>query len=269
MTDIAIAERITTLTPLGIRFWDEAMRAPVQDGLRVTVTPEGRRARTARRSASGTWWVSDLPGLLEVEQGDGTDTWWAQPHPSVACHVHVEDPLGRYLPCEFDVDAPHRRALLEPCTPPAPRLGPRLGVPLFATAARPVPSGRAVLRALLWDQTADAPARGAIAEVRLGTAPLLLGRGMSGDDGQVLVLFDWPPLRPQAGPGQRDALTSQSWTLELTVRYDGAATAPDLCTRLGQDAATVIDLDPDPLVLSFGEELVVRSAPQSVLLVRP
>jgi hypothetical protein len=264
---IAVAERFTIVTPLGVSFVDEALRARVSDGLRVRVTPPGGRPLTARANASGTWWVSGVPGLLDVEQGPGTTDWWAGPPlPRITCSVDVEDPAGRYLPCQFDVDLATRWVLDEVCTPPLPRIGPRLGVPLFAAPSRTVPPGMAAVRAQLWDDVANEPAAGAVMEVRLDAAQELLGRGVSDDRGQVLVLLGWPPLAPQAGPGNPDALTAQRWKLNLTVLHDASPPA-GLCARMRQGKATLVNF-PHP-TLAFGRELFVSSTGGDVLLVQP
>jgi hypothetical protein len=264
---VAVAERLTIVTPFGVRFFDEALQEPVSDRLRVRVRPPGGRPLTARRNARGVWWVSDVPGLREIEQGTGTKAWWDAPPPQIACTVDVDDPAGRYLPCQFGVDVPHRRVLSDPCTPPLPRIGLGLGVPLFATPSRAVPPGMAAIRARLWDKTADEPAAGAVLEVRRSGLLPLIGRGLSADDGQVLVLLPWPPLAAQGGPGGTDALMAQSWTLDLKVRYQGSPSPPGLCARMSQSEAPVVDLAAP--ALAFSQELNVSSTGHSVLLVQP
>lgn len=272
MTTFPVTERITRVTPLGLRFLDEGAGVPVPDGLVITVTPPAGPAVAAQLTPGGTWIAHDITGLRDVEQGLGTIGWWLGETTALPCHVSVVDALGRFLPTSMDLDLPIRGAVVDPCVP---ALGTTLGIPLFSGPGRAAPPGRAAVRAQLVDASTHGPASNAVLEVRHDGD--LLGRGVADDAGRVAAFVTWPKLAA-ATPDVLNALAGQTWELDLAARYHSLppapAGAPDLCAVLDQPAATLLDTisPPHPLPaasLVFGHELVVRSAGQSTVYVLP
>jgi hypothetical protein len=155
-----------------------------------------------------------------------------------------------------------------------------VGVPLFSAPARIAPAGTAAVRADLRDAVTGAPAAWAVLEVSSAGTPV--HRGVADERGSVVVLLPYPepPWHgPSPPPGSR-ALSDQTWSVSVSVRYSPAATSPpageppDLCAVLTQSPATLLAmLSPSsPLgaqTLAFGRELVLRTAGRSDLLVLP
>jgi hypothetical protein len=271
-----IIERLARLTPLGIRFWDEAAHAVVTDGLVVEVYPRGEPLRrvAARPNRIGTFVGPSLPGARDVpmEFGDGSDEFWrqVQVRPYV---IEVRDTRGQYQPFRLELSLPARGPAVPACLPPTSP--PTEVVPLFPTAARSVPAGMAVVRADLQTPVAGrggpGPASWAVLEVQVGTMPPV--RGIADREGRVAVIVPYPepvpgPARPASPPFAAGAsLRAQEWPVRLDLFYEPEHPAPDLpelCRALAQAPAFAWS-DPagtHPLgrhVLRYGEELIVRS----------
>src|SRR5687767_11723341 len=106
-------ERVTVLTPLGIRFWDAARDVQVDDGLEITARPEGRPESTpvrAFKTASGAFAFQGLPGLEAFEHPPESagEPEWPDPADAERFVIRVHDRLGRFLPVTFTAPAPHR-----------------------------------------------------------------------------------------------------------------------------------------------------------------
>lgn len=266
-----VAERLTYVAPLGVRFLDPATSRPVSDGLRVAA---GGRRLFANRA--GAFVLTGVPGLRAAEQGAGDDDYWAHLPAQTTVRVDVDDPLGRFLPFSFEATIPARGAFELVCGSPAESEGP---IVLFSSVARPVPAGCAVVRAQLWDGVADTPAAWALLEVQPSGAPP--ARGLADRRGQVAVVFPYPePSGLDGSPPslERRALSTQSWTVDVRAfaapQPDAVPDRPDLCTVLTQPEATIV-AESSPLTpltdatLDYGRELVLRTPPQSVLVLTP
>lgn len=272
-----VLERHGRVTPLGIRFWDEATHAAVSDGLAVTVWPSGapERRASARPNSIGTFVLPRLPGarVVEEEFGEGDDAFWSQvqPRPFV---IEVIDERGSYQPFTLDLSLPFR-GLAAPAYG-APASPPSSVVPLFSTASRPVPAGVAVVRAELRTPLAPdgrlAPASWAVMEVQVGTTPPV--RGLADREGRVAVLLPYP--EPTPGPARTSSppypsgtsLVDQEWPVRVSVFYEPAEPVPlvpNLRRTLEQLPAMAWIQDAGgtrPLgdqVLRYGQELIVRS----------
>jgi hypothetical protein len=276
-------EILTRTAPLGVRPWDAVTGRAVTDGLRLN---EVRHGVVATPNRSGVFVFHDLPALHASAYGTGDDGFWAAPPASARFLLELVDGERRFLAFRFDADAPARGIFREHCalafSPPAVDVP---GLPLFSAPSRPVPPGSAAVRADLWDVELDAPAAWAVLEVTPAGAPT--ARGIADEQGRVVVMLAYPEPHwsGSSPPPGSSALADQTWSLQLAVRYDPAGAspplpdpvsgiAPDLCTVLGQRAATLLeDLSPaTPLtgaVLAFGRQLTLRTPGRSVLLVSP
>jgi hypothetical protein len=276
-------EVLTRTAPLGVRPWDAVAGRAVTDGLRLS---EVRYGVTATPNRSGVFVFHDLPGLHDSAYGSGDEGFWASPPTRGRFVLELVDGERRFLPFRFDADAPARGVFREHCphafSPPETDVP---GLPLFSAPSRQVPPGSAVVRADLWDVELGAPAACAVLEVTPAGGPT--ARGIADEQGRVVVLLPYPePYWPGSSPppGSR-ALVDQTWSLQLGVRYDpagasppppgaGSSVAPDLCTVLGQGAATLLAA-PSPATpltaatLAFGRQLTLRTPGSSVLLVSP
>jgi hypothetical protein len=205
------------------------------------------------------------------------------PPPHRRFGVEGDDAAGRFVPGVFTValPLPYRGVLrVSPAASPPPEDGP--GFYLFSSPARAVAGGLAAVRADLVHQATDDPAAHAVLEV---TAPDgSVWRGIADAAGRVSVLLPYPTLvaRLDTSPSVPAALSDQRWILRLRVRsapahlvYPVGSTVADLRSIVMQPYATVWETEGgapshDRLVeLVFGEPLVLRSEPRSVLLVGP
>jgi hypothetical protein len=242
VTFAALRDRIELTAPLAVRFWDEALAAPVRDGLVVTAEPVGgQQVIQASANLSGIYVFHRLP--FQVQAG--------------ACVVSVTDRLNRFVPTRFTLTAPgglQTTVCAETDSPPRQR---RFGVPLFSSATRGLPPPMAVLRAWLWDRARERPAAWALVEARVGDAPAMVARGLADADGQVMIACPYP---------ESAGLLSQ-WPVRVEVAYAGdldVTDVPDLCAVLRQGPSriwpdTTQDASALESVLSFGQELVLRT----------
>jgi len=276
-TSPVVLDRVTRLTPLGIRFWDRVTNRTVADGLAVDVYPkdEPERRVTARANAIGTFVLPRLPGARDVaidgRAGDATFWQTVRSRPYV---IDVTDCYGRFQPFTIEQPLPARGLAMPPCPPPASP--PIEAVPIFSTPARAVPDGMTVVRAELMalppGHSEPVPASWAVLDVHVaGQAP---ARGIADRQGRVAVIVPYPELaaRPMRAASPPNASTQplweQEWTVRLATFYDGMAPpplTPDLCRTLAQRAAPLwSDVQASrPLptqVFRYGEELIVRNA---------
>jgi hypothetical protein len=272
----AVAEEITRVTPLGVRFADAATGATVTDGLRVVYrTPQAGTARAAFPTPGGAFAFADIPGLRESEYGTGDAAYWAAPPVTSTVTVEVNDRDGRFLPFSFTAPVPHRGlfGIDSMLSPPAASSHPPAGppaMPLYSSPARALPAGLGVVRAELRDSGTGEPVPHAVLEVAVAGGGS--GRGMADERGRVVALVPYPPPPDALTPGPR-TLTGASWPLTVSVRFErGAVQAPhpDLPRALAQGFASVVALSPPlPPMLAFGRDTLLRSGGDTVLLITP
>jgi hypothetical protein len=272
----AVRDRVTRVTPLGIRFWDPVAARIVADGLTVCVyakdAPERRELAMANRI--GTFVLPHLPGMRDraIETGEGDAAFW-QTVRRRAFVIEVRDAHGWFQPFTIEQPLPARGL----ATPPGlPFASPPIdAVPMFSAPSRPVPDGMAVLRAdlsaHLSGRAEPIPASWAVLEVRAAGQPPAYG--VADRNGRIAVVFPYPeplttPARagsPPFAPGQ--SLWDLEWPIEVAAFYDAVSPAPgvpDLSRTLAQRPAMLWS-DPSatrPLprqALRFGQELIVRN----------
>ncbi len=273
--DYRILDRVTLVSPLGLRFWDRVLGTAISDGLRVTAyRPElPDQQYVAFPNHADVFIVRGLPGLRDFEHGAGDDDFWKTVKPLYTLTIEVQDEQGRFLPFRFDATVPFRGIYSLICPPPpAPPIAlppdvsvPNLPhVPLYSSPARTAPGGTATLYAELAVKSSKAAAAWAWMAVSQGGK--VLGRGVADEAGHVAILFPYPPMADKV-PGNplsgMAALPDQAWTLDLTVGYQAnavkvsASGKPDLCQVLMQPAAT---LDVASVALRYGQPTIVRSS---------
>jgi hypothetical protein len=260
-------ETLTHTAPLGVRFVDDVTDAFVSEGLTV-LHPRAGSSVPARASATrgGVFPLRGLPGLGEVERGDGGEAFWASPPASGSFRIEVRDVLGLFHDFVFDAVAPTRGLFAELCGSP-PRAD--ASVPLFSTPSRPAPAAGAVVRAELRDADTGGPAAWALLEVAAAGAR---GRGIADARGAVAVFLPYPPLPTTVAspPAQlRPSLLEQTWPLSIEAFY-GALDGLELCAALDQARAAISDGSPPAQTVSqtlrYGRELVL---PGPLYLSRP
>lgn len=286
--DWRLVERVNIFTPLGIRFWDPALDAPVNDGLRVRAYPEGARrpAVDATLTPSGVYAFHGLMGMRDVENSQLSAIPGSLPFIGRFL-IEVEDTMRRFLPTALLVDAPYRG--IYPTDQPQPGAGPP-GIYLFSAPARPASPLLATIRAQLserLDATHERPAAYAVMEIETATHDIWVG--LADQRGALALLFAYPTFTatssapsslPPAPPVDR-----QSWPLTIRVRYQpsalvfsGGSPFPELRSVLSQAPAAVWSARAAPpgqaasetsTTLVFGQELVMRSEQESVLLISP
>jgi hypothetical protein len=249
------ADRVSRLTPLGLRFWDGVDRRFVCD---PELTVRARRLGAisepikANVTTSGVYAFHGLPGLRDIENGSGDDAFWAANPPAHQFYAEVSDLARRFLPFAMMIRVPVRGILAWQCagdvfdSPPIPETAP---IPLMSAPTRTVAPPHCAVRAELWDasdaqETRWRPAAWAVLEVRFGDR--LRARSFSDAAGRVLVPFGFPEIGPEipidsplaAGGPQAPA----TFVAELSVRWQpGASTTepPELCATLSQAPATL------------------------------
>ncbi len=271
-------ERLSLVTPLGMRFRDEATGMIISDGLHVTAYPAHNPALRipAIGNGAGTFTLRNVPGLHAFEHGTGDATFWnALPTTQKRFFIEVVDSKQRFLAFRFHVDLPLRGLYSWTCTG---SLSPSFStaVPLYSTSTRPVPEGMAVIRAQLWDSLLQTYAVGAVLEAQIAGRPPM--RGFADTNGWVTLIFPYPepldfPLDSPSGAiptGTSLPLTQQAWFIPLQVAYaqrrpqEAVPSFLDLCTVLTQPAAQLWadSARTQPLIgatLKFGQDLIVRS----------
>jgi hypothetical protein len=276
-SDLQIIDRPTITAPLGLRFWDTVLDTPVGAGLDVVVFPPANPGlqTSGTSNTTGIYVFHHLPGLRSFERGAGDAAFWASLPPPKSFVVQVQDPSGRFLPCQFEVEVPLVGIAPFVCGSPLQLAS----VPLFSAPTRQPPPGMAVVRAELLDTSSGRPAAFALLELRLSTT--LAARGAADAQGRIVLFLAYPEPTgfaagsPMSGGGR--ALTDQMWTLDLTAAYSPSASAqifPDQCATLNQapallwsDAAQTRQFTQAPL--RFGQELILRSGVLPNLLVTP
>jgi hypothetical protein len=280
---------IQLFAPLGLRFWDAATDEPVSAGLRVAAAPaDGGEARTrATRTVSGVFAFHDLPGLRDLTHPPGVGP--PEDVPPATVLVRVDDAQGRFLPVVHRIDLPlPERGVYRPPTGGPPALSPPAGFEprfyLFSAPSRRARPGLAEVRARLASSPDGPPLAYALVVVETGEA---LHISRSDDDGQVAVLFPYPPIETPVGDGSPlpdvgASLHAQEWSLDVRVFHDPARLddplgdgIPELGELLAQrDSPVGIRASTDgpaldllPALLRFGEPCILRTDNLSVLLV--
>lgn len=278
-------EELSRVTPLGLRFWDTLSGNIVDDGLTVTAHPQLDPSHriSAIPNRSGIYIFHNLPGLHDVEFGQGDTTYWStvSRKPFV---VEIVDGRGRFQRFAFQAELPFRDLFSLPyglLSPPV-ELSNNLGIPLYSAPTRGVPSGIAVIRASLWDLSNDQPAAWAMMEAVLDGH--LLGRSLADIQGRIALLFPYPePVPSISSPlgsppiGNRPPLVDQVWSIQLRSYFTPLHPTPefpDLCQALSQPPAKLYNtLSPNSLLtdvtLHYGQELIVRSEAQSIVWIGP
>ena len=287
-------ERITTMTPLGIRFWDATRDAQITGGLRVTARPRGVPEfpeTSAFITASGIYAFAGLPGLQAFERpkvGD-PDPDFAAPIASGSFWIDVTDPAGHFIDVTFTATAPAKGLFLagdpQPTGQPPPNTSPP-GFYLFSSPSRQPGAGIAAIRADLIDNATKKPAAYAVVMVKSGTNTQMIG--IADAAGRVAVMFPFPVVSRGTQSG---VVPPPQWPLNVSVQYaptnlamvPAAAVSPttplgsprpELSSVLNQaagvifaatNAASVATL---PVTLTGYSELILKSQGQSELFIQ-
>lgn len=289
MTSVVVLERLSMVCPLGVRFRDEATGTYVADWISAAVYPASQpELRTSGIvNPSNIFVFHNLPGMREVEHGNGDADYWAAQTPRYDFVLEVQDRAGRFLPFRLPIQLPQRRVLgIELSSPIASPLAFQIGaeegsLPLFSSPARSALDGMAVLRAELVDSGTGLPAAWALVEAKAGEQRLVTG--MADAQGRVMLPLHYPkPVITLGSPGSSNVpLTQQTWAVDFTVRYrrrEPVPEIPDLVDVLTQPAATAWE-QTSPLTewtqatLQFGRELRLATesggAGTAALLITP
>ena len=285
-------ERFSIVTPLGIRFWDPAFDVQVDDGLSVTAYPSGADFpfTPGMRTPSGVYAFRGLPGLHDVEYPQGDPPSPGSLPAIQRFQVVVADAQGRFLPMSFAVDAPFRGIFPTDLTQPPSGIAPP-GFYLFSAPTRSGSPLVAMVRAQLSERLGaidDHPAAHAVIEVDTPAGDTWVG--IADDRGIAALLFPYPTFTGAGAASLPASLPpgsggQQSWPVTFRVRYQPSALTfppgaalPELRTVLAQAQAAIWTeraAPPDEALASlsatlvFGQELVMASAGESVLLVSP
>jgi hypothetical protein len=305
-SSFTVLHHASLVAPLGFRFWDAVNATAVRDGLHVQVTRKGVPLQTYPTfpNASGIYVVRGLPKLRAFEHGllpNGKqasdvqafwDAWKAIQLPLV---VTVTDPQERFLPIQFEAQAPNQGVfnlgclVSSPLSPLSPIEDGLPNVPLFSAPGRQLPATCAAIFAelrVIDSPVAPEPEHAAWAWVEAHHRGKLLARGMSDRDGRVALFFAYPEVNMlelnvfHSPIGSAVPLDAQTWQIDITAGYTrlvrdakgnlpAPAKLPDLCAVMKQPAIS----NPTRVTLHYGQPLVVRSAgstrPLSVWQIAP
>ncbi|MFE9690614.1 hypothetical protein [Micromonospora sp. NPDC005806] len=238
-------ERAFYRAALSVRCTDAITGVVVADELVVTAGPAADpdvRLTATSSPLSGLQGFGELPSLRTYQRAPG-------PAPAPTTYaIGVVDLRRRYLPVVLEV--------------PVPVAAP-VEVPLHSSVSRLPPSGWAVVRGEVHDQTSGDPLAWPVVSVTAGPDTYdVVGDGL----GRFLLIAPYPealpPLSgsPPAGPG----LSAMTWPLTIAVRSEpGALTGgdpPELGSILGQ---APVAGPPATDELAFGAPTVL------ILLVQP
>jgi hypothetical protein len=282
-----LLERITTFTPLGIRFWDPVRNTQVSDGLTVTARPETLSGSVTRafRTASGIYTFQGLQGLHDVEYPEEDTVIASSPPQTTPFIIEVQDQLQRFLPVVFRIELPlPYRGIFPTVLPNSPPGGSPRGFYLFSAPTRSAAPGLAAVRGCLVEAFSRRPAAHAVLEVEINNGATWYG--IADERGCIAVLFPYPTVRNVLGtspPGMlQTPLLQQRWDSAIRVRYSPVtlaftpgATTPDLRSILNQAPGGLWPTQTGPpfaelsVTLHYGQELVVRTDNLSVLVLSP
>lgn len=226
----------STVTALGIRFWDPVSDGQVRDNLVVTAYPVlgTGPVKTAFRTASGVYGFQGLPGMQAVELKESDEDDVALPvSPSFtrSFFIEVSDKLNRYLPTVFQADLPLSYDgiyLSDDTSLPAGSSGSSNppGFYLFSAPSRSVTPGLAAIHTTLIRRTTGEPAAYAVMEVDVqGTGGEDMGKwyGIADERGCISILFPYPDMDVSLSPSPPASpsvpLDQQEWQLTVQVRY--------------------------------------------------
>ncbi len=276
------SERVSIVTPFGIRFWDPALESQVSDHLEVVAYPEHSTAQGTRAqpTASGVYAFHHLPGLTRVEYPHQVPS---SPPVQRRFVVRVSDPRGRFLPLAFEEDLPLTGVYPSnlPCASPSLRPP---GFYLFSAPTREAPSSMAIVRTQLETQVeqaetiGSAPAAFAVLEIAAPGGRTYFG--LADRRGCTAVLFPYPSFVAPAGTDASPPPAVSRWPLVIRVRYRPASLrfpqagpTPDLRSILCQGPAWFTYGNPPRTELNaelvLGEALVLQDRGASSLRIAP
>lgn len=299
--DYTVVDRVLSVSPLGIRFWDAATQVQVDDGLQVTARPASpdqsppdpaaQPVSSAVRSFSGIYAFRDLPGLrlyehpAEIIPAPVLPGSIPEPRPFL---IEVFDAKRRFVPVVFQIDLPRMERGIFPSANggSVPDDAPP-GFYLFSSVSRGTLAGIAVLRANLTDETTMEPAAHAVLDVEVGDNRWI---GLADEEGRGVVMFPYPPLTVTLSgsfPEGGTPLFEYEWPMTVRIRYEPGrqhipvgSTRPTLQSILAQQYGLAFAGDPessppaDPansfaVSLRYGEDAIIRTPHRSELLVQP
>ena len=265
----AVLEALSTVCPLGIRFWDAVNDAQIRERLRVRAwpLPARRPIKGAFKTASDIYAFQGLPGLIDVEMPGSTPGPAPSSPPAVRPFViEVRDEDRRYVPVAFRVDLPlptHRLYLSPLPGSPATTLP---GFYLFSSPIRARQPHVAVVRTELFDERLNAPAAWAL--VRVTVAGQGDRWGLADEAGRVAVAFPLPLISPgfgelfasPSGPASPPGppVADRSWSLSVAVFSEPSRLAPLPGTDL-PDLAEVFQQAPADLFINVDSPVVTAS----------
>jgi hypothetical protein len=266
-------DRVVLTAPFGVIFRDSFDQRVAAEGLNVELRDVlANRRQALAANAHGVFVAHRLrpgppPGDVGIDSPPATRRY----------ELRLDDPLGRFLPLQLQVDLPVDGLLQAPDVVLSPPGEPR--VPLYSAPTRTMPAGVGIVRASL--RRASDPAQAAAwARVELWLGGTRLGEGLADAAGNLLLPCLLPPPRdpPLHGspPVAEAAFERNRWDVTLRAHWDPAlagATVPDLQALQHQPEVALLADAGSPAtplglqVLRAGQPLVARSGGSSFLFV--
>lgn len=285
-----VIEKISTYTPLGIRFWDPVLDNQIRDALTVTARPEfsPRPVITAYRTRSGVYAFNGLSNMRDIEHGSSRADSVSSPPTSHSFVIEVRDERRRYVDVGFKVDLPlSYKGLFLSNLPSSPPSGSPKGFNLYSAATRTPPALVTAVRGELFAIAADKPAAHAL--VRITTEDGFSWFGLADEQGRFAAVMPYPTLIDGIGgsptANNRKPLYEQTWNLAIEVLFEPThlqelpgSRMKDYKSILNQSQAQIWPISPKkgglPIAnqhvqLEFGKEVILKTAGLSKLLVSP
>lgn len=291
---LTILEKLTTFTPLGIRFWDPVLNEQIRDKLMVTARSENGQGQavSAYRTASDIYAFNGLPGLRSIEYSSHDPDHIESPLKTYKYIIKVEDTQRHFINVAFRVELPlqYRGIFLSRTEASPPQNAPRFI--LYSAPTRTAPSWLAVIRGELTDVATGEPAAHAVVRVRAPGGRIWYGLG--DEKGRFGVFMPYPTIEGSFVGSPRifigKPLVAQSWELSVEVLYEPNVleplphtTLPNYLSILSQKQARIWKQSPEagspgaagsevselPVELEFGKALTLRTDGKSTLMISP
>lgn len=259
-----------------LRFVDAVTGQSIADGLTVIARVRNKTI-SAVPSPRGVYIFHQLTGLSMASFWDGV----TEPKPlAYEFNIEVRDTLRRFFPTAFKTSFPAWPEAIPIC-PDIAALGKK--VPLYSAPWRLQRTDLALIRGTLLVLSNAKPAAWALLRVyRDADDPataLPLVEGVTGPDGEFMLMFPWPKADPSVLNGPKGL----RWTMRIQARYDlpdphippdalpdGERLLPALCSILKQQPAKLLaKLNPEVELpaqkMNPDQTLLLRTSGKKVL----
>ncbi len=288
MLQYQFVESVSKKTLLGIRFWDPALDAQIQDGLRVTLTPieNLRQVNTAFRTKSGVYAFNNVPGM-HLYEAFASEAEEVSPPETKRFILDVVDSRRQFSAVSLLVDLPlpYDGLFLVDDNAGSPSTAPK-GFNLYSSINRTASAQHTFVRGELIDRISDEPAAHAL--VRVQTEDEFSWYGLADAEGKFAIMMPYPLISSSFGssPPTTDGtrLFQRTWDIDVAVMYEplnqdliDGALQPDYSSILSQSQGLIYTETPNnddgevseiQAELVYGRDLILKTSDLSELYVQ-